>query len=331
MKKVLHITNHIGTINNLKNVFALLGKPDQLCTIKCPLQLHISQEYADILWISYQDIAKDFDTVIITDTAMYARAFLQNMDKHTLNIIIYITNRFDWGLFDTHDYDRPGFIQLYSEMSRNPRVRFCADNRYDQYYTGLHNIQFYYGDIIRLTPELREPALPIHNKAFVYNRGSPIYSYINAMPDNKIDYDLFGPGFSTYRDIAHISEYKCIFHLPYQTNVQSLWENLGYGNIYLIPSARFIEELITTVDWYYWEEKTKGRELVRKSIALAEWYQPELADFFVYFDTWEDIHTKFYNTDFMEKKRKIYEYMQRSNRVHIHRWNHLLEVLQNTI
>lgn len=72
------------------------------------MQLHISPEYADILWTSYQDIAKEFDTVIITDTAMYARAFLQNMDKHTLNIIIYITNRFDWGLFDTHDYDRPG-------------------------------------------------------------------------------------------------------------------------------------------------------------------------------------------------------------------------------
>jgi hypothetical protein len=325
--KVLHITNHVGTIANLKNVFALLGKPEILFTIKCPLMLHISQEYANILWQSYSEIARDFDTVVITDTVMYSRAFLQNMSKHRLNIVIYVTNRFDWGFFDTHEYDRPAYTKLLSEASRNPRVRFCADNRYDQYLCSLNNIRFYYGDIVRLTPPLRAPVLPIHQKAFVYDRGTPLYSYINAMPDNRIAYDVFGSGggHPRFRDIAHIAEYRCIFHLPYQTNVQALWENLGYCNIYLIPSKRFIKELIATESWYYWEEKTKGGDLLEKSIELAEWYQPELAEFFVYFDTWEEIHSKFYDTDFMEKKRALYEYMQKNNRVQIGRWTHLLE------
>lgn len=322
---VLHITNHVGTIANLKNVFDKLGKPQILSTIKCPLRLHISQEYANILWTTYSEIAKDFDTVVITDTAMYARAFLQNMDKHHLNIIIYITNRFDWGFFDTHEYDRPAYTNLFADASRSPRIRFCADNRYDQYYGGLSNIQFYYGDIVRLTPILREPVLPIYQKAFVYDRGTPLHCYINAMPDNRIEYDVFGSGHNPFRDIAHISEYRCIFHLPYQTNVQVLWENLGYGNIYLIPSQRFIEELINTESWYYWEEKAKGGDLLKKSIELAEWYQPELAEFFVYFDSWEEIHSKFYNTNFVEKKQALYEYMQRNNRTQIGRWAHLLE------
>jgi hypothetical protein len=345
---VLHITNHVGTIANLKNVFALLGKshfpshnsgkcaenlrsansdsPLQiLSTIKCPLRLHISEEYANILWKSYSEIARDFDTVVITDTVMYARAFLQNMSKHRLNIVIYVTNRFDWGFFDTHEYDRLAYTKLLSEASRNPRVRFCADNRYDQYLCSLNNIQFYYGDIIRLTPPLRAPVLPIHQKAFVYDRGTPLYSYINSMPDNRIEYDVFGGGHPRFRDMAHIAEYRCIFHLPYQTNVQALWENLGYCNIYLIPSKRFIKELIATENWYYWEEKTKGGELLQKSIELAEWYQPELAQCFVYFDTWEDIHSKFYDTDFMEKKRALYEYMQKNNRTQNRRWIHLFE------
>ena len=327
--KVLHITNHVGTIANLKNVFSLLGKPQILSTIKCPLMLHISEEYANILWKSYSDIAKDFTTVVITDTAMYSRAFLQNMDKHHLNVIVYVTNRFDWGFFDTHEYDRPAYTKLLSDASRNPRVRFCADNRFDQYLCSTNNIHFYYGDIVRLTPIVREPVLPIYQKAFVYDRGTPLHCYINAMPDNKIEYDVFGNrgGHQPFRDIADISEYRCIFHLPYQTNVQMLWENLGYGNIYLIPSKRFITELITTIHWYYWEEKVNGEERLKKSIELAEWYQPELAEFFVYFDSWEEIHSKFYDTNFLEKKRALYKYMHKNNKDQACRWRHLLESL----
>ena len=329
MNRVLHITNHVGTIANVKNVFALLGKPQILFTIKCPLRHHISEEYANILWSSYREISKDFDTVVITDTVMYARAFLQNMNNHHLNIIIYVTNRFDWGFFDTHEYDRPAYTKLLADASRSPRVRFCADNRYDQYLCLLNNIQLYYGDIIRLTPPLREPVIPINDKVFVYDRGTPLYFYINAIPNNHINYDVFGSEFGhpRFRDMEHISEYKCIFHLPYQTNVQALWENLGYCNIYFIPSKRFIIELITTVHWYYWEEKVKDRELLLKSIELAEWYQPELVDFFVYFDSWEEIQTRFYETDFMEKKRNLYEYVQKNNRVQINRWSHMLESL----
>jgi hypothetical protein len=290
--------------------------------------LHISGEYANILWQSYSDIAKDFTTVVITDTAMYSRAFLQNMDKHHLNVIIYVTNRFDWGFFDTHEYDRPAYTKLLAEASRNPRVRFCADNRFDQYLCNINDIQFYYGDIVRLTPILREPVLPIYQKAFVYDRGTPLHYYINAMPDNRIEYDVFNSVYNPFRDIAHVSEYRCIFHLPYQTNVQALWENLGYGNIYLIPSKRFIEELINTESWYYWEERVNGEERLEKSIELAEWYQPELAEFFVYFDSWEGIHSKFYDTDFVEKKRALYKYMQKNNKEQTRRWAHLLNSLE---
>lgn len=326
LNKVLHITNHVGTIANLNNVFKLLGKPQILTTIKCPLRLHISEEYANILWQFYESIAHDFDTIVITDTVMYSRAFLQNMDKHNLNIIIYVTNRFDWGFFETHEHDRPAYTQLLVNASRHPRVRFCADNRYDQYLCSQIDIRFYYGDIIRLTPPLGELVFPIYEKAFVYDRGSPLNWYINAMPDNRIDYDVFGGGgHPRFRNMEHISEYKCIFHLPYQTNVQSLWENLGYCNIYLIPSKRFITELISNAHWYYWEEKVKGGELLQKSIDLAEWYQPELSEFFVYFDFWEDIHDKFYNTDFIAKKRALHEYMIKHNKVHLNRWNNLLE------
>lgn len=326
MKKALHITNHVGTIANINNVFNLLGEPEKLCTIKSSLPVHVSSEYADWLWISYEEMISEYDTVIITDTSMYARAFFQNMDKHNLKIIVYVTNRFDWGLFDMHDDDRPIYTDLYSRMSKHPRVYFCADNRYDQYYCLLSDIRFYYGDIIRLTPILRPPTQYIHNKAFVYDRGSPLHCYLNALQDNIIEYDLFGNNYGRFNDMSHISEYKCIFHLPYQTNVQLLWENLGYSNVYLIPSKQFIEHLITTVDWYYWEEKSKNQDILKKSIELAEWYQPELTELFVFFDSWEDLNNKFYNTDFDAKKHTIHNYMVNHNDMYIKKWKHIIDM-----
>jgi len=331
MNRTLHITNHIGTIANINNVFKLLGEPSKLSTIKYPLPLHINSDYANILWNHYASISNDFDTVIITDIALYARPFLQNMDKHSLHIIIYVTNRFDWGLFSKNHPDYPYFIDLYRNWSKTPRVTFCADNRYDQYYCQLENVHFYYKDIIRLTPPLREPVASITQRAFLHARGTPIYFYGETLSNQGVEYDIFGPGHTKYRDTSHIAEYKAIIHLPYQSNIQSLWENLGYSIVYCIPSQTFLEQLVFENHWYFWEEYQqnweyikKDKEIVMKSISLAEWYQPELADMFVFFDSWEDLGEKWGTVDFESKKSIIWEYMNTNNQLYANRWKRLL-------
>ena len=66
-------------------------------------------------------------------------------------------------------------------------------------------------------------------------------------------------------------------------------------------------------------------ELVLNSISLAEWYQPELADMFVFFDSWEDLGEKWITVDFEKMKSIIWDYMNANNQLYKNRWKRLLE------
>jgi hypothetical protein len=332
---VLHITNHIGTTRNVENVFSTIqqDKAFRLHTEKChfPLYIHLTQ--ANDIFNQYmtRESFREYHTLIFTDICMYARPFLQNIEDHSMNIILYVTNRFDWGAWYNGDTN---YNALYAAVSKHPRVRFIADNRYDQYYAGeLHGIRFFYPDLVRLTPKI-QPYSPrkihFHNaKLFIYNRGTFLRHYQHWL--HGIEYDVYGyDGYSRYKDENHIAEYMAYLHLPYQTNIQSLWENLGFQIIYFIPSKSFLTTILFD-EWYHWEEKyRKPFNVTYKSIELSEWYQEEHTDLFVFFDSWEDLTVKyrFYlenNTALIEKKKKIYDYLTISNRIHLEKWGHLLK------
>lgn len=217
-------------------------------------------------------------------------------------------------------------------MSTHPRVRFCADNRYDQYYASTYGINFYYNDIIRLTPPINND-LHINSanngKLFVYNRGTKI-NYYNVFIDKlSVKYDIYGEQYDRYRDNFHIAEYLAYIHLPYQVNIQSLYENLAHGIIYLIPSRSFITDLICNQSWYYWEEKNKNIDMLLKSIELAEWYQSDIQHLFVYFDSWDDIQNKINELTpdaIVIKKQSIYDFINKNNQCNLDKWNYLFKI-----
>jgi len=254
---------------------------------------------------------------------MIARPFLQNIDKHNLFIIVYITNRFDWGCFGNKDED---YLNLYSEMSKHDRVVFCSDNNYDQYYAKFHGIHFLYDKCINLTPYLYDKIhLPDKNKFFIYNRGTKINDYQDYLKNHNIEFDVFGPNYTMYRDSEEICEYKGFIHLPYQVNIQSLWENLGYYIIYFIPSKKFIKELLLTESWYYWEEKERP-QFIEESIDLSEWYIDENACLFEYFDSWDDLELKSNKVTqeyLIEKKQTIQKFMTNNNDQNLIKWKHI--------
>jgi len=321
--KTLHITSHSGTRRNIEDMFNYLNIRDQLVTENSVYNgFYISKQTADDIWDHYHNLNKlnDYTCLFFTDTSMVARPFLQNIDKHNLFIIVYITNRFDWGFFGKKDDE---YIDMYSEMSKHNRVIFCSDNNYDQHYAKKHNIQFLYDKCINLTPYLSDKIhLPNKDKFFIYNRGTKINTYEHILQKYNIDYDIFGENYDRYRDSEHICEYKGFIHLPYQVNIQSLWENLGYYVIYFIPSKRFIKELIVTEPWYYWEEKERSH-LLEESVELSEWYIDENKILFEYFDSWDDLELKTKNITqeyLFEKKQIIRDFMINSNEQNLIKW-----------
>ena len=336
----LHITNHPGTTRNIQNVFSYLGSDNDrtLQTETCTFPLHITETHASQIWEMFQARETYPNTLIFTDTCMFARPFLQHIEDHSMNIIVYVTNRFDWGAWHVGDHV---YATQYAEYSRHPRVFFLADNRYDQFYaSSIHGLHFRSDDILRLTPmisqnysEEGEEKIMIHNsKLFLYNRGTFLHFYQHLLPFLSQEYDVYGyEGYPRYQDEYHISEYLGFLHLPYQTNIQSLWENLGHGILYFIPSKPFLLELINE-PWYYWEEKCKSPELCAKSIDLAEWYQSENEVFFVYFDSWTDLREK--RDIFLEnnaaiyyKKKHISMNLVESNLIAIRKWKDVFSSL----
>jgi len=328
----LHLTSHIGTTKNIENVFKFLNIENKLITQKCVNNsLYYNEATANEIWNYYSDKLDGIRVLIFTDTSMIARPFLQNIEKHNCLIIVYITNRFDWGIWGFRD---DLYYNLYAEMSTHNRTVFCADNNYDQYYALTNNIKFLYEDSIKLTPLINENML-LHNKNkfFIYNRGTQINQYEKYLKTRSIEYDLYGEFYDRFKNNENICEYKGFIHLPYQTNIQSLWENLGYFIIYFIPSKRFITELITQDNsWYYWEEKNRPYELLIKSIILSEWYSESNQDLFEYFDSWDHLKYKIENiTDeyIVNKKHKIKSFIENSNTSNIQKWKNILKNLLN--
>lgn len=329
--KTLHLTSHVGTRKNIENVFNYLNMGDQLVTESCVYTgFYINAQVADEIWTYYQNEDKlvGYDCLLFTDTTMIARPFLQNLDKHNFFIIIYVTNRFDWGFFGREDHD---YLKLYSEVSSiyDNRVIFCADNNYDQYYAKVHNISFLYEKCINLTPQLCDKIhLPSKNKFFIYNRGTKINNYEDILKTHNIDYDIFGENYNRYKDSEEICEYTGFIHLPYQVNIQSLWENLGYYIIYFIPSKKFIKELIAAESWYYWEEKDRP-QFLEQSIDFSEWYTDENTCLFEYFDSWSDLESKSKNItpDYLiQKKETIKKFMMNSNENNLLKWQNIFNI-----
>jgi hypothetical protein len=331
MSRVLHLTNHVGTTKNINAVFNQLNIIENLKTENWDHGIYICKNKANEIYLEYKEKIKNFDILIFTDLSMIiARPFLQNINEHNLFIIIYITNRFDWGVSFLKDKDND-FYNMCSLISNHPRVFFCADNSYDYYFAQIHKINFYFNDPIKLSPILQNIINNISNKLldklFIYNRGSSYESYKQFLYNNHIEHDVFGEKYSKYRDLDHICEYKAVLHFPYQVNTQSLWEYLAYNIIYFLPSKKFIYELINNTSWYYWEEKNRPFDLFIKSIEISEWYIYDHKDLFIYFDSWEELKLKFENLtndEILKKKQLIHEFMESNNKINLEKWNILI-------
>ncbi len=356
--KILHITNHSGTTLNANQIATYINnsnpktnpKPNsnsnniynlsiQITTKPWQYHHYINSAQANTIFEEWQKQIElnTYDILLFTDTIMYGRPFLQNIDKHPCQIILYITNRFDWGIWNITD---PDFYKLYSSKSRNNRVICITDNRYDKYYAEIKgNIHFPLEDYVRLTPYI-SPILHISAnytnkfKLLIQNRGTDINHYKPMLDSYGIQYDVFD-SVKRYRDKEHICEYLGILHLPYQVNIQSLWENLGYGIIHFIPSKRFILELLENTNWYYWEEHNKKtsncKQLFAKSIDYSEWYSQDLNDCFIYFDNWNDLYYKYFSicsttpeTEYpkwyITKRQNIIEKASTNNQITINKW-----------
>jgi hypothetical protein len=292
MNSVLHITYHEGTKKSINTVCSILGY--NVDTIEPPHGLYINEEEANTVWNTNYKFLNKYDIIITSDTCMVSRPFLQNMNNHNMIIIVYITNRIDWGLFGFKDSN---YLSLFGKSMHNypNRVKIISDNEYDMMDSNLKcnmNNNLVINPVFEINNSF---TIEILYKWFILNRGTNLNIYTPMIKNEFVVYD----NKNKYKDFKELQKYIGCLHIPYQVNIQTIHEAWVNGIIFVIPSMDFF-----IVNNFYWEESHNKLLSLNKSV----WYSNTYSDMFEYFNSWDEcnaIFNKLSNIAYSKQKREF--------------------------
>ena len=317
--KILYISRHDGTIANFDYIAKHLGfnitllrpdykyggYPECYCKDKCSSFV--------------KEKCYEFDYIIICDTIPDSFVFLIN--KCNKKIILEITNRFDFGIKDKNYY------KIFAKALRNKNIIVVENNPFEVYNACEKNvfIKNYY--LIR----------PIGNPPnIVVKKEHDHYHDIVAVIDNiyqqtsKLLMKKLNEIKLPYKILPHkyggplvLSTYKAIIMLPYQVSVMKMMENLRYGVPMIIPSEKLLRELIKGNYSFAAPKLFKIKNGVKHYI---EFYNDLFRDYFIYFDSFNDLHNIITNVDFKTLREKEKKFMKYYEQKAIKMWAEVLDI-----
>jgi len=299
--KVLHLTLHKGCHREVMWLGEQLGLDLTSIFIqdKPPCWLddetvgnaiyNVTAERARKTWLKHKNFFESFDLIITSDTAPLSRIFLQNGWKKPL--IIWICNRFDYADKATagNTFPDAAYYALMRDALTMPNVRIVGYTPYEITYAHSRNV---------MVPHMviKPCAAVIKDASFASSIPSEINKsetfFIPAYHNDRI-FNLEGEckriGIRAYcgryNGPEDLKDFKGVIHFPYAWSNLALFENIQHGITYYLPSKKFFCELTNSGRYF-----SSGMSL--QTISLSEWYAPEHADFFVYFDSWQDLKNK---------------------------------------
>lgn len=285
--RVLHVTHHAGCDLDFKFVAAKLNL--ELETQWADWTYNVTANVAAGLWNKHKDYYESFDAVVTSDTAPLSRIFLQG--GFSKRLVIWVCNRFDYvdeaTNLDSDRFPDGAYYGLFRDAIEKPNVRVRSYTPFEDEYARTHRGTSWSGLIkpcsvvaAKDTPEAF-PDGSLKRDTFLVTR----YHNDNIFMDLKAKCDALG--ISTYRGEyngpADLAGVKGIIHIPYAWSNLAIFENWSLGNVYLIPTERFLLELSHQPN-FFWSPPF-DRDLIR----LSEWYLPEHDGLFVKFDSWEEL------------------------------------------
>jgi hypothetical protein len=102
-----------------------------------------------------------------------------------------------------------------------------------------------------------------------------------------------------YNGPLDLKNIKGIIHIPYAWSNLALFENWHLGNVYFIPSRKFLLKLKSQGS-FYWTPPFDS-ELLKSS----EWYAPENKKLFIYFDSFKELKKLTNKQKLINKKKKL--------------------------
>jgi hypothetical protein len=245
-------------------------------------------------------------------------------DKELLELLTAVNNRAHLFL-SPQQYD-PEFYALLRDIVNRPNVRIFGNATIENIYsTQIKGVDV--GDfIIKPIGKNMQSA----NLTKTYRPDDPNIFYIppyhNETKLMNLSEKLKGLGIENRceRFANHISElleYKGSICIPYAWSTIVFFERLQLGIVTFIPTPRFLIELFKTGNWWFQPPFNIEHP---ETLVLSEWYCPEHADLFVFFDSWADLQEKINTTDYAAKTRTIVDFAEKHEKECLGRWTSVI-------
>ncbi len=261
----------------------------------------ISKERANKIYDINSYLFSQYDGFIVSDTTPLARIFLQNIKDKPL--IIWICNRFDFGITGDIEY-----YTLFKEALSNPNVQIIGYTQYEAYYV-KQKCGVNVDKIIKPTgfakPVRTHPTHTKVPKNIVKEREMFLPYYFNEKSlkiTNNLRINNISFYHGRYQGSDDIIDFKGVIHIPAVMSNFFLFENVANGLIHFIPSKKFYIQLTKQhgFTFLFWHNSF-SKPIYTDIFAHCEWYAKEHQNFFVYFDSWEDLAEKIKTTDYIKK------------------------------
>lgn len=297
--KILHISHHIGCFRDQQYILEKLGFEVHNYKFQDNV-FTITKTISETFWNNNLEYINSFDYILISDTAPLSRPFLTHLDRLKPKLIIWICNRFDFGMQQETEY-----YQLLKQHCNNKNVRVIPSTFFEKMWCLQHGINLMFTEVIN---PLGKHTIEQENKipqAEIYNQW---YGRAETLPDADIfvpfyrNDNVFIPlanvlkhlGLNVYNgtffQVQQLRQYKSVVTLP-DTFCKWLSFELIHNNIpAVLPSRKFLLELSKQSNYLFNITGYGGAELLTDDlIKLSEWYNPDFVNCRLYFDKFEDI------------------------------------------
>ena len=315
--KILHITYHSGCHQAINYVAKNLGFDIE--TQWADWNYNIGHSRAEEIWNKYKDYYNQFDIIITSDTGPLSRILLQN--HYSGKLIIWVCNRFDYSDAATFDCEFPDqeYYDLFRTATKSKNVKVFSYTKFEhEYAQKYHNIQW--SNIIK-PPSFVEPYDLKSEFSENIDKSKmffiPPYHNDTVCVDLKAKCDSLGiSAFNgKYGGPLDLENIKGIIHIPYAWSNLALFENWYLGNVYLIPTTRFLFQL-QTEGHFFWSPPFPPQY-----VKSSEWYLPEYEHLFCYFDGWQQLKMITSDDNLLQnKKQQILQFSRNHNEKVLQQW-----------
>jgi len=297
--KVLHISHHIGCFRDQEYTLNKLGY--EVKNLKFyDHQFTVTKDIARKFWLENKDLINSFDYILVSDTSSISRCILENMEEFRSKLIIWICNRFDFGMNQEKE-----FYELFNRYKSHEKVKIIASTFWEKIWCLNRGINILDCEVINPLGKYLEKLdsnIP-QSKVFEewYNKNSnhaeadifvPFYHNDNVFFNLKSFLESKGLKVSntTFKNVNELTKYTAFVTQPDTFCKWFSFEAIHIGLPVILPSINLLLKLCKSQGYLYNMTGYGGAENLTEDLAkIGEWYNLKFKNLRFYFDSYNEI------------------------------------------